>query len=150
MIIDKLINSGLYEFKSERIKKAIDYIKSTDLDSLADCRSEIDGDNIYVIKSTYKTKSKDEAYTEAHRKYIDVQYILSGAEKIGYAPLRSQKTYKVYDKENDYELYDAECSYITFSKGMFAILFPEDLHKPGIMIDDCFNEVTKIVVKVRV
>lgn len=81
MIIDKLSNSGLYEFKNERIKKAIDYIKSTDLDSLADCRSDIDSDNIYVIKSTYKTKSKDEAHPEAHRKYIDVQYIMSGAER---------------------------------------------------------------------
>ena len=150
MIIDKLSNSSLYEFKNERLKKAIQFLKSTDLDSLTDCRSEIDDDNIYVIKSTYKTKSKHEAYPEAHRKYIDVQYILSGAEEIGYAPLNSQKLHKEYDEENDYGLYDAECSYITFSKGMFAILFPEDLHKPGIINDTNSENVTKIVVKIRV
>jgi len=150
MIIDKLSNSSLYEFKNERLKKAIQFLKSTDLDSLTDCRSEIDDDNIYVIKSTYKTKSKNEAYPEAHRKYIDVQYILSGAEEIGYAPLKSQKIYKEYDEENDYELYDTECSYITFSKDMFAILFPEDLHKPGIINDTNSENVTKIVVKIRV
>ncbi|MFA5010468.1 MAG: YhcH/YjgK/YiaL family protein [Ignavibacteria bacterium] len=150
MIIDKLSNSGIYEFKNERIKKAITFIKSTDIDSLPDCMSEIDGENIYVIKSVYKTKNKEESYLEAHKKYIDIQYIVSGTEKIGYAPLNSQKIHKDYDEKNDYELYGGECSYITFSKGMFAILFPEDLHKPGIINDTNSEDVTKIVVKVRV
>lgn len=150
MIIDKLSNSDLYEFKNEGIKRAIEFIKSTDLNSLADCRSELDGDNIYVIKSSYKTKSKEDAYPEAHRNYIDVQYIMSGTETIGYAPNNSQKIHKEYDEENDYELYDAECSYVTFSESMFAVLFPGELHKPGIISGDLQTKVKKIVVKVRV
>ncbi|MFA7361809.1 MAG: YhcH/YjgK/YiaL family protein [Candidatus Kapaibacterium sp.] len=150
MIIDKISNSELYEFKNKGIKRAFEFIKSTDLNSLADCRSEIEEDNIYVIKSSYKTKSKEDAYFEAHRKYIDVQYIISGTETIGYAPNNSQKTHKEYDEENDYELYDAECSYITFREGMFAIFFPKELHKPGIISGDIPTEVKKIVVKVRV
>lgn len=150
MIIDKLSNSKLYEFKNEGIKRAIEFIKSTDLNSLVDCRSEIDGDNIYVIKSSYKTKRREDAYPEAHKKYIDVQYVISGTEVIGYTPYNSQKVYKEYDEENDYELYDAECSYVTFSDDMFAIFFPEDLHKPGIMSGDLPTEVNKVVVKVRV
>lgn len=150
MIIDKLSNSELYKFKNEGIKRAIEFIKSTDLNSLADCRSEIDGDNIYVIKSVYKTKRMGDSFLEAHKKYIDIQYVMSGTEKIGYTPLNSEKIYKEYDEENDYALYDAACSYVTFSEGMFAVFFPGELHKPGIMSGDLPTEVSKIVVKVRV
>lgn len=150
MIIDKQSNSGLYEFNNERIKRALEFIASANLDSLPDCRSDIDDSNIYIIKSTYKTKSKQDAYPEVHRKYADVQYIMSGAEKIGYAPKSSQKIFKEYDEENDYELYDAECSYLDFREGMFAVFFPNELHKPGIMMDDLPTEVKKLVIKVMV
>lgn len=150
MIIDKLSNSELYEFKNQGIKRAIEFIKSADFDSVPDCRSEIDGDNIYVIKSTYKTKNKSDVYPEAHRDYVDVQFIISGTEAIGYAANTSQKIYKEYEKDYDYELYDAECSYIEFCEGMFAVFFPGELHKPGILSDDKPAEVRKIVVKVKV
>ena len=150
MIIDKLNNSDLYEFKNQKLKIAFEFLKSTDLESLADCRSEIQGDSIYVIKSKYKTKNKEDAYPEAHRKYIDVQYIMSGTETIGYAAKGSQKTYKEYDEENDYEFFEAECSYITLSEGMFAVFFPGELHKPGILHENSPEEIKKIVVKVSV
>ena len=149
MIIDKLANSDLYCFENKRIKAAIDFLKETDFSKIEDGKYEIDGENIYYIKTKYLTKQTDEAQLEAHKKYIDVQYVFKGIEKVGYAPLMSQKVFKEYDSENDYMLFDEECDYLNFREGMFAVFFPEDLHKPGININGP-EEVIKIVIKVKI
>jgi YhcH/YjgK/YiaL family protein len=149
MIIDKLTNSGLYHFENEGIKAAIDFLKETDFSKIEDGKYEIDGENIYYIKTKYLTKQTEEAQLEAHKKYIDVQFVLKGKEKIGYAAFTSQKVFKEYDIENDYMLFDEECDFFKFSEGMFAIFFPEDLHKPGIIVNGA-EEVKKVVIKVKV
>lgn len=149
MIIDKLTNSGLYCFENKRIKAAIDFLKETDFSKIEDGKYEIDGENIYYIKTKYLTKQTDEAQLEAHKKYIDVQFVLKGKEKIGYVPFTSQKVFKEYDSENDYMLFDEECDFLIFKEGMFAILFPEDLHKPGIIVNGA-EEVKKVVIKVKI
>lgn len=149
MIIDKLTNSDLYCFENKRIKAAIDFLKETDFSKIEDGKYEIDGENIYYIKTKYLTKQTEEAQLEAHKKYIDVQFVLKGKEKIGYVPFTSQKVFKEYDSENDYMLFDEACNFFEFSEGMFAIFFPEDLHKPGINVNEA-EEVKKIVIKVKI
>lgn len=149
MIIDKLSNSNLYEFKNPRIRKAIDYLMVNDFSEIKNGKYEIEGNKLYAIVNTYDTKDEKEAYLENHRKYIDIQYVESGTELIGYLPFDGQKVYKEYDEENDYELYDESCSYVKIEKGMFAVFFPGNLHKPGIKSGNISN-VKKIVVKVSV
>ena len=78
-----------------------------------------------------------------------MQYIISGEELIGIKPLSSQTPYKEYDTENDYALYDDTCSFVEINPGQFAVLFPEDLHKPGIKVD-ASAKVKKVVMKVMV
>lgn len=148
MIIDKLSNSNLYDFKNLRIKKALYFLSVKNFSEINDGKYEIEGDNIFAIINTYNTKNDNDAQLEAHRKYIDVQYVASGSELVGYAPLGNQKVIKNYNEENDYELFGGDCSYISFSERMFAIFFPGDLHKPGIKDFDT-EEVKKIVVKVK-
>ncbi len=149
MIIDKIKNSDLYRFNNERILNAIKYIRETDFANLSDGKYELQGEELYAIVSSYKTKNEDDAFLEAHRKYIDVQYVFKGSEKVGYIPYNNQAVYKEYDAENDYMLFSERCDYILFNEGMFAIFFPEDLHKPGIKINDS-ADVKKIVVKVKI
>lgn len=149
MVIDKLKNSGLYSFKNERIKTALEFLTETDFSKIEDGKYEIDGENIYYIKTKYLTKQTEEAQLEAHKKYIDVQYVLKGSEKIGYLPFNNQTVFKEYDDENDYMLFNENCDYIMLNEGMFAIFFPGDLHKPGIKIEKP-EEVKKIVIKVKV
>jgi len=149
MVIDKLKNSDLYCFENQRIKTALEFLAKTDFSKIEDGKYEIDGENIYYIKTKYLTKQTEEAQLEAHKKYIDVQYVLKGSEKIGYLPFNNQNVFKEYDDENDYMLFDEDCSYLVFTEGMFAILFPEDLHKPGIKTENP-EEVKKVVIKVKV
>jgi len=149
MIIDKLSNAGIYNFKNLNIKKALEYLINTDFPSIEDGKYHIDADSIISIINTYETKNSSESYLEAHKKYIDVQYVIEGIEFVGYLPLNGQTVFKDYDDENDYMLFNENCSYIKFSKGMFAIFFPQDLHKPGINYNS-ISKVKKAVIKVKI
>lgn len=91
MIVDKIENTPLYKNLGERIQKSFSYIKQTNLKNLNPGRYDIDGENIFALISEYQTKSEAEGKLEAHKKYIDVQYVIEGEELMGYAPLGSQE-----------------------------------------------------------
>lgn len=149
MIIDKLTNADLYYKINQRISSALEYLKTTNFDNIETGRHDIDGDIVYALVNDYTTKHKEEAKLESHRKYIDVQYVASGCELLGYALFNDQKPLKEYDDEKDFMLFDEEISFINFNKGMFAVIFPEDLHMPGIMRNSP-AAVRKIIIKVKI
>lgn len=149
MIFDKIENSAIYENISPLIKKAFEYLKQTDFSKMENGKHILDGDDVFAIVQEYDTKNDADAKLEAHRKYIDVQYIISGEELIGVRPLINQAPCKEYDVGNDYALYDDTCSFVKIEPGQFAVLFPQDLHKPCIKVDG-FIKVKKVVMKVKV
>ncbi|MGB5529473.1 MAG: YhcH/YjgK/YiaL family protein [Ignavibacteriaceae bacterium] len=148
MIVDKIENAKLYYNLGARIKKALDYIQQTDLKSLKPGKYDIDGVNIFALISEYETKSEPEGNLEAHKKYIDVQYIIEGEELMGYAPLGNQEILEPYKEENDIIFYTGEKVFIKVTEGMFAIFFPEDVHMPGICVEKK-SPVKKLVIKVK-
>ena len=149
MIFDRIENAALYENISPLIKKAFAYLKQTDFSKLENGKHIIEEDNLFAIVQEYETKNDADSKLEAHKKYIDVQYVISGEELIGVKPLINQTPCKDYDAENDYALYDDSCSFIKVAPTQFAVLFPQDLHKPGIKINSP-AKVKKVVMKVRV
>jgi YhcH/YjgK/YiaL family protein len=149
MILDRLENSGTYNFAGDRFGKGFNFLKETDLDKIDDGRYEIDGNDVYAIVSNYMTKDSAKGHPEAHRKYADIQYIVSGSENIGYSVYSGQSVFKEYDTEKDFLLYDDVSFYIQLKAGMFAVFYPDDLHMPGIKIGEP-GSVKKIVVKVRI
>ena len=148
MILDRISQAGLYTSLNPHFAKAFAFLRQQGLDKLADGRHEIDGDNVYamVVKGTGKQRSQ--AKLEVHRKYIDIQYLVSGCDDIGW------KTYKLcknslgdYNAANDTELFsDMSSAWITICPGDFAVLFPQDAHAPGFGE----GEFHKVVVKVAV
>jgi len=149
MIIDKIENANLYKNLGDRIQKSFDYIKQTNLKNLKPGRYDIDGDNIFALISEYQTKPEAEGKLEAHRKYIDVQFVIEGEELMGYAPLGNQEILEPYKEENDIIFYKGEKVFIKVPEGMFAIFFPEDVHMPGIQVEKK-SLVRKLVIKVKV
>lgn len=103
MIIDKIENAHLYKGLGNRIEKAFEYINNTDLKKITPGKYETDDENIFALINEYKTKLESEGKLEAHRKYIDVQYVISGEELIGYTPLGNQIILEPYKEENDVE-----------------------------------------------
>lgn len=149
MIIDKIENSHRYKGLNTRIEKTFEYIRNTDLKNIQPGKYEIDGENVFALISDYKTKPESEGKLEAHRKYIDVQYVIEGEELMGYSPLGNQEILEPYKEENDIIFFKGEKSFTKVSSGMFAIFFPEDVHMPGISSEN-ISEVKKLVIKVRV
>jgi YhcH/YjgK/YiaL family protein len=149
MIIDKLTNSHLYSGLGERVNKAFDYLNNTDFSKTELGKYEIDGDNIFALVNEYNTKDEIEGKLEAHKKYIDVQFVAEGEELMGYAPLENQKVIDEYNLRNDITFYSGEKSFALVKEGMFAIFFPTDVHLPGIKVKDK-SYVKKVVVKVKV
>jgi len=149
MIIDKLSNSNLYSGLSERINKSFAYLKETDFSKIELGKYEIDGDNIFALVNEYNTKDESEGKLEAHKKYIDVQFVAKGSELMGYAPLGNKKIIDEYNEQNDITFFSGEKSFIQVDEGMFAIFFPTDVHLPGIKVNEK-SFVKKVVIKVKV
>lgn len=128
---------------------AFDYLKNTDLAALNTGRYFLKSDSLIVIVDEYNTKNPEETKYEAHKKYIDIQYLIKGEEKIGVSKL--QKDSKVvisYDETKDIAFYDmAEENYRTANSSVFFIFFPEDAHRPCVKTDEN-SPVKKIVFKI--
>lgn len=87
---------------------------------------------------------------EAHKKYIDVQYIVRGMERIRWASLdRVSQVREEYSKGNDIAFYEGDAQFdFTLTKGTFLLLTPEDAHLPGLCAEKEIS-VRKIVFKIQ-
>lgn len=149
MIKDKLQNAKIYYNLSENLKKGLHWLESTNLMELLDGKYLIDGNKVYASVQTYDTKI--DAKYESHRNYIDIQYVINGAEKIGVTDLSNCESCIEYDPERDLEFYNIVSNeeFIALTEGCFVIFYPHDAHKPSIAIKDP-TTVKKVVVKVAV
>lgn len=132
------------------IVKGLEFLKNTALAELELGRHEIDGDNVYALVQEYQTLPKAEKKVEAHRKYIDIQYIVAGAEVIGYgldSPQNEVTEDKLAEKDAIFYKNIAGEMDLILSKGMYAVLFPTDIHRPGCNYG-AGGPVRKVVVKV--
>jgi len=131
MIIDKIENIEQYFGLSTSIDIALQYLKNTPFRQKKDGHFEIDGKEMFSHIETYTLKPPEECYFELHKKYIDVQYMLSGRELVGYSPRQTLTSIiKSYDDVMDTALFDIPESYskITFLEGMFILLYPDEGH----------------------
>jgi len=147
MIVDTLAEAARYEALHPGFRAAFDFLRDTDLASLAEGRTVIDGDRLFALTQSYETRPAAGGQLEAHRAYIDIQFIVSGEECIGYAPLGEQPVSTPFDAEKDIGFYHGDSSFVKLSAGMFAVFFPHDAHLPGrhLVVS---SQVKKVVLKV--
>ncbi len=111
---------------------------------------EIDGKNIYAQIIDLTTREAVENRPEVHRRYIDIQFLAWGEEKIGIAiDTGNNKVSESLLEQRDIIFYhDSEHeSFIEMIPGSYAIFFPQDVHRPGCILQTA-SEIRKIVVKV--
>ena len=151
MIIGALTQIHLYKPIHPNIGKAIDHILGLNMATLSTGKFEIDGEDIFYMVNEYRTKPVTECEPERHRKYTDIQIMLSGIEKFGYAPFTDQPPSAGFLPDNDvafYQLPPEAIDYITLSPGRFILFFPSDIHQPEVY-DKIPAAVKKLVVKVN-
>lgn len=152
MIFDKMTNAEDYCEQYPDMKMIKDFVDEFNKNDKPDGTYELDGRRVFAMIQSYKTKPQTpEMMFEAHKKYIDIQYIVTGMEKIRWASLDKVNLVKEeYSKGNDIAFYEGDAQFdFTLTKGTFLFLTPSDAHLPGLSAEkDVF--VRKIVFKLQV
>lgn len=132
MILDDLQNADRYVALHPAFAAAFAYLRSTDLAKLSPGRHEIEGDRLFVIAGEDPGRGRTGARLEAHRRYIDIQYVISGDEEMGWRALADcHSLTDPYSETRDIEFYsDAPASWFAVPPGMFVVFFPNDVHAP--------------------
>jgi biofilm protein TabA len=147
MILDSLPLWRRYAAVNPRLAHGFEFLETLPADP-AIGRHEIDGDAVYALVQRYQTRPVEQMQFEAHRRYIDIQYLASGREVIQWAALDSLGD---ATKPYDAALFalTPDMLPVALRAGQFAILFPDDAHAPCCALGDP-ADVLKVVVKVAV
>ena len=132
MILDTLKNADRYAGLHPEFAEAFAFLKRPGLQELPAGRCEVLGKRVFAIVGKDDGKGRENARLEAHRKYIDIQYVISGDEWIGWRDLAAcRDTGLGYDEQKEIEFYTAApVKWFRVPPGSFAIFFPEDAHAP--------------------
>lgn len=148
MIFDTLENIKNYKGLG-RVYTALKFLAETDFSQMELGRYELEGNDIYYMVQSYDT-DPTKTIAEAHKKYIDIQFMVEGEELIGVAPISCEKIETQAIPENDVWFYECKTEAMTLIEGSFMVLYPNDLHCPGVATNNKAMTCRKVVVKVKV
>lgn len=146
MIVDSLKNCDKYVSCHDGFDKAFTFLRRASEENLSVGRYEIDGDRVFAFIQEYT--SKTESSFEAHKNYIDIQFILSGTEVMKVCDISQVKISVPYTEDVMFFEDNERASVTVVEAGEYGIFFPWDAHKPGLCFDTP-EEVKKVVVKVK-
>lgn len=150
MIFDNLNNMEQYYKLNENFKIGFEFLLNNDLKSLKDGKYQIKGDEVFANIQSLTTKEKSQKKWEAHKKYIDIQYVISGKECMGYGIYEDFKTSEKYDEIKDVEFLEGEkYNYINVEENEFVIFYPNDVHAPMLCIENP-EQIKKVIVKIAI
>jgi biofilm protein TabA len=148
MVIDRIDNAAQYVALGPGIARGLEFLRSTDLASLTTGRHEVDGDRVYALVSEYTTRPTEQGRWEAHRRYLDLQSLACGSERIGWTPVGGLVPESQEDQK-DVAWFTGAGQFLTLRPGDFMLLWPADAHMPGIALNEPVP-VKKIVIKIAV
>jgi YhcH/YjgK/YiaL family protein len=149
MLIDHLSNASKYYGVSPYVAAALKWLEANKdkFATMENGQYEIDGTNVYGIVNSYDTKPIGDCGWEAHLKYCDIHYSVSGSERIGYQYKSHMLEIQEYNHEKDYALYAGAGDWITVREGSFCLLLPDDIHAPGAIAGEHPAHLKKVVIK---
>jgi len=147
MILDTLDNAAKYAGLKIGISEAFGFLDQPGLTELPAGKYEIAGDRVYAIIERVNGRKVEDGELEAHRKYIDIQYVISGDESMGWKNREGLVNSMDYDEDRDLEFFQGEpASIVRVPPRSFAVFLPTDAHLP--LIGD--GPIHKVIVKVAV
>jgi len=149
MIFSTLSQSDRYAALHPLFPRAFEYIRNTDLMSLAPGHHPILGEDMFAIVEHMPGRTREAAQLEVHRRYIDIQLVLEGVDEMGWkALIECREPADDYSSEKDIQFFrDAPAAWIAVPTGAFFIFFPEDAHAPRVSSGSIRKVVIKIALK---
>ncbi|WP_448699691.1 YhcH/YjgK/YiaL family protein [Mucilaginibacter sp. AW1-3] len=127
--------------------KVFAYLKNTDLDALPVGKYAVEGTTATVAVTDNPTKEYEKTAWESHRKFIDLQYAITGAEKMETTPITSLTVTEPYLDAKDVAHYQGTGIQYEARPGTFFLFFPADAHRVNIKADGADHD-KKIVIKI--
>ncbi len=154
MILDTLARADRYLSLHPLFPRAFGFLRSADLHALAPGLHSVLDERIFAIVEECDGRTRAEAKLECHRRYIDIQLVLSGVDEMGWKPLAECVDPTTdYDAARDIRFFgDAPASWVATPAGSFCLFFPEDAHAPLVspLKGASPGRIRKVVVKVAV
>ena len=130
--INKAEFARQYNANKDLWDAAFAYLKNTNLQTLAKGRHVITPDKVIATVTEDSTKNLDKTMWESHKKWVDIQYVIRGEEKIGMTPVSDLKVTRAYDANRDLANYEGEGKYHVATPDRFFIFSPGDAHRPNV------------------
>lgn len=150
MIFTSIYSNDDYKAYPEIIRKMIEYLKANDFVNMEPGVYELQGKDLYVQVLDAETGSIEEKKPESHKDYLDIQFLVSGEEKLGFTPYSEKYEVEEYIKERDlifYKKVENE-GFVHAVPGCISVFFPCDIHRPAVAANDPMT-IRKVVIKVR-
>jgi YhcH/YjgK/YiaL family protein len=147
MILDHINNCECYLPLHPHFKLGFDFIRSFNINNFKEGKNEILGNEVFALVFDLKNFEPN-SKLEAHNNYIDIQFVLSGVEKMGWKNrLDCNIPEDNFNTEKDVQFFqDQPSHFFIVQQNHFALFYPNDAHAP--LLDN--NALFKIVIKVKV
>lgn len=151
MIFDNRSNLSMYRGYSPLFDLALEYVKNTDLKALEPGKYPIQGDSVFALIQAPETAKREERLWESHQRYIDIQYLITGHEWIGFQNTDFLTVKEPYSTERDIAFYhdNGKGFFVPMVPESFVVCFPQDAHMP-LVCEKTPEPIKKAVIKIQI
>lgn len=148
MILSPLSQLSHYTALHPLFPQVLDFIQQTDFHTLAAGVHPILGEELFVIVEKVSGRSREAAKLECHRRYIDIQLVLSGVDEMGWRAVADcRQPIDEFNTTRDIQFFeDAPSAWIATPPETFCLFFPDDAHAPLVSS----GEIHKLIFKIAV
>lgn len=150
MIFSSIYSNDDFKAYPAVIRRVIDYLKSNDFAAMETGVYDLEGKDIYVQVFDAETGPVEEKRPESHEDYLDIQFLVTGEEKLGFTPNTGAYEVAEHILERDLIFYKSveNEGFVYATPGCFTVFFPNDIHRPAVAVAEPMV-IRKVVVKVR-
>ena len=124
-----------YGYLEAEVLKCFEYAKNHDLLSYEKGSHEIEGDNLFVNIVEYETTTPENRFWEAHKKYLDLHFMLKGPEQIDVNFIDNMEQKEFVDKDDFLPLEGEANSHVVLTEGDFLLCYPKDAHRTAVQVN---------------
>lgn len=148
MIVANLRNKSEYYGIHPELDKALDCLTPEFLEKVPTEKQLLDGENLFVTKFHLETVPMEQTFFEAHRKYLDIQVVTEGRERVDIA---HPDSLTLTENKGDFYGYTGQAEQsVILQPGTFLVVFPGDAHRLRIPVEQPGEAFTRVVFKIKV
>lgn len=148
MIVANLTNKQEYYGIHPELDKALDFLTPEFLENASTEKTLLDGENLFVTKFHLETVPVEQTFFEAHKKYLDIQVVTQGMERVEIA---HPDGLTLTEEKGDFYGYTGQADQSVILKpGNFLVVFPGDAHRLRLPVHESGEAFTRVVFKVKV